>query len=102
MSGRFVRLGEADRPPISFSIDGRPAVGLDGDSLLVAVLNEIRHLRNSEFGHGARAGFCLMGACQECWLWAKDGERLRACTTPLEPGVWVLTQPPDDSWPNLA
>ena len=102
MDGRFVRLGEFDRAPLAFFIDGRPAVGLEGDTLLVAVLNQADRLRHSEFGDGTRAGFCLMGACQDCWMWSEDGQRLRACTTPLEPGMRVLTERPDREWLKAA
>ena len=28
-----------------------------------------------------------MGACQDCWVQLESGERLRACTTPLVPGM---------------
>ena len=102
MSGRFVRLSEVERAPVSFSIDRRPATGLEGDTLMVAVLNDTDSLRISEFGDGARAGFCLMGACQDCWLWTESGERLLACTTPLEAGMRVLTMLPEGEWPNSA
>jgi len=34
-----------------------------------------------------RAGFCLMGACQDCWVALTDGRRLRACTTLAEDGM---------------
>lgn len=102
MTGRFVRLGELDRAPLAFSIDGKPASGLDGDTLLVAVLNQTDRLRVSEFGDGARSGFCLMGACQDCWLWRESGERLRACTTPLKPGMRILTQAPGREWLKIA
>ena len=102
MTGRFVRLGELDRAPLAFSIDGKPASGLDGDTLMVAVLNQTDRLRVSEFGDGARSGFCLMGACQDCWLWSESGERLRACTTPLEEGMRILTQAPGREWLKIA
>ena len=102
MSGRFVRLGEKDRSALAFSIDGKPASGLDGDTLMVAVLNQTDRLRVSEFGDGARSGFCLMGACQDCWLWSESGERLRACTTPLKPGMRILTQAPGREWLKIA
>jgi aerobic-type carbon monoxide dehydrogenase small subunit (CoxS/CutS family) len=46
-----------------------------------------------------RAGFCLMGACQDCWVWLADGSRLRACTTLLAEGMQVRTEPP---MPGLA
>ncbi len=102
MNGRFVRLSEVDRAPVSFFIDRRPATGLEGDTLMVAVLNAANSLRFSEFGDGARAGFCLMGACQDCWLWTESGKRLRACTTPLVAGMRVLTKVPEEAWPNPA
>src|SRR6266702_1282497 len=80
-SARFVRLAEADRAPVPFTVDGTPASALDGDTLLVALLANGSRLRRSEFGDGNRAGFCLMGACQDCWVWTADGGRLRACST---------------------
>ena len=96
---RFVRLAETGRLPISLRVDGRPATALTGDTLLVALLSEGRRLRDSEFGDGPRAGFCLMGACQDCWLWTESGERLRACSTMAEAGMAVLTRPPAALWP---
>ena len=102
MSSRFVRLGEKERNALAFFIDDKPASGLEGDTLMVAVLNETDRLRVSEFGDGARSGFCLMGACQDCWLWSESGERLRACTTPLEEGMRILTQAPGREWLKIA
>lgn len=96
---RFVRLAETDRPSLAFQIDGQPATALAGDTLLVALLSQGRRVRDSEFGDGARAGFCLMGACQDCWVWAASGERLRACSTTVEAGMSVLTRPPVGQWP---
>lgn len=98
-SARFVRLAETDRPSLAFEIDGQAATALAGDTLLVALLSQGRRVRDSEFGDGARAGFCLMGACQDCWVWATSGERLRACSTTVEAGMSVLTRPPVGQWP---
>jgi predicted molibdopterin-dependent oxidoreductase YjgC len=102
MSQRFVRLGETNRVRVRIIIDGHPAEALKGDTLMVAVLNNARQLRESEFGDGKRAGFCLMGACQDCWVWTADGERLRACTTVVEEGMHIITKQPEATWPNLA
>jgi len=102
MSQRFVRLGEANRKPVRITIDGRPADALEGDTLMVAVLNNACQLRESEFGDGKRAGFCLMGACQDCWVWTADGERLRACTTMVGEGMHIITKQPEATWPNLV
>jgi len=75
---RFVRLGETGRPVVTIMVDGAPVPALAGDTLLVAVLTHFGKLRRSEFGGTARAGFCLMAACQDCWVWTETGERLRA------------------------
>src|SRR6266581_4763031 len=96
---RFIRLAEKNRPAVAFSIDGHPASALAGDTLLVALLSNGRRVRDSEFGDGARAGFCLMGACQDCWVWSARGERLRACSTPVAAGMAILTRPPASLWP---
>jgi predicted molibdopterin-dependent oxidoreductase YjgC len=98
-SARFVRLAETDRPALTLQIDGHPASALAGDTLLVALLSHGRRVRDSEFGDGPRAGFCLMGACQDCWVWTPAGERLRACSTAVEAGMSVLTRPPAAHWP---
>jgi len=95
---RFVRLAETARRPLGLSVDGRPISVLEGDTLLVAMLGWGDRLRRSEFGDGARAGFCLMGACQDCWVWNAVGERLRACSTPVEAGMEIFTQPPETTW----
>ena len=98
MPSRFVRLAERERPVVAIRIDGEPAQALAGDTLLVALLTNGRRVRDSEFGDGPRAGFCLMGACHDCWVWTESGERLRACSTPVQDGMAVLTRPPETQW----
>lgn len=102
MTGRFVRLAESGRERVHFELDGGPAEALAGDTLLVAVLNNGRSVRGSEFGEERRAGFCLMGACQDCWVWTAAGERLRSCTTLVEEGMQVVTTQPEASWAKVA
>jgi hypothetical protein len=85
------RLAETGRDPIDFILDGRPASALAGDTVLTAVLTQGESLRQSEFSASPRAGFCLMGACQDCWVRSESGERLRACSTRLEAGMRLLT-----------
>lgn len=97
---RFLRLGETGRASVTILVDGAEVSALEGDTLLVAVLTHSGRLRRSEFGPEARAGFCLMGACQDCWVWTDTGERLRACDTPVKAGLSILTEQPDSSWPS--
>eukprot|EP01036_Dinobryon_divergens_P000276 gene276-biopygen237 len=100
MSQRFIRLAEETRARVRILIDGEMAAALAGDTLMVALLSHTRHLRESEFGDGKRAGFCLMGACQDCWVWTADGHRLRACSTAVEDGMHIVTHQPEARWPN--
>jgi predicted molibdopterin-dependent oxidoreductase YjgC len=86
---RLQRLAETDRPALTFMLDGAPAAALEGDTLLTAILAHDGYLRASEFGDGLRAGFCLMGACQDCWVNVEGGGRVRACTTPIAEGMRV-------------
>ena len=95
------RVTERDRPTLAFTLDGQPAEGLQGDTLLTAILTQSDHLRGSDFGGEPRAGFCLMGACQDCWVWTAEGERLRACGTEVRAGLAILTTQPEALW-NLA
>lgn len=90
-SGRFTRLGETDRPGVTFFINGVATEALQGDTLLVAILASETHLRRSEFGDGNRAGFCLMGSCQDCWVSTEDGERIKACSANVVAGMRVCT-----------
>lgn len=85
------RVAETSRRAVPFVLDGRPCEALEGDTVLTAVLTNGDRLRQSEFSGRPRAGFCLMGACQDCWVHTEDGRRLRACSTAIEPGMRVLT-----------
>ena len=85
--GRFVRLAETGRRRIFIAYGERRIEALEGDSLLTTLLLSGRWIRQSEFADGPRAGFCLMGACQDCWVTLADGRRLRACTTLAEDGM---------------
>jgi predicted molibdopterin-dependent oxidoreductase YjgC len=102
MSARFVRLAETGRASVHLVADGRAVAAFAGDTLAVALLTHQGHLRHSEFGDGVRAGFCLMGACQDCWVWTEDGERLRACTTVVRDGLRIVTRPVGGEWLSRA
>jgi len=85
---RIVRM---DKAAIPFTLDGVPCEGRVGDTVLTAILCYAERLRQSEFSGAPRAGFCQMGACQDCWVQCEDSERLRACSTPLTAGMRIVT-----------
>jgi predicted molibdopterin-dependent oxidoreductase YjgC len=94
MNGRIVRAIAPGGPPVRILVDGAEVTAYAGESVLVAVLAACSALRRHEFGGEARAGFCLMGACQDCWVWLQSGQRVRACTTIVADGMHVLTSAP--------
>ncbi|EHS48878.1 hypothetical protein PDO_3581 [Rhizobium sp. PDO1-076] len=96
--GRIVRLAEIGRPSVRFVLNGVVCEALAGDTVLTAILVRTPALRRSEFGPEFRAGFCLMGACQDCWIWQEEGTRLRACSTPVAEGMRLSTEAPE-GWP---
>ena len=93
--GRIVRIATRRTPQIELRIDGEIVQAWTGDTVLLAVLSHRTALRTHEFDGQPRAGFCLMGACQDCWVWLADGGRVRACTTPVADGMHVLTRAPE-------
>jgi D-hydroxyproline dehydrogenase subunit gamma len=99
---RFVRLAERGRAEIRLTIDGREVRALEGDTLAVALLANTGELRHSDFGQEVRSGFCLMGACQDCWVRDEQGNRIRACTTVARDGMAIITTRQEATWANLG
>ena len=91
---RLVRAIEPGVARVRILVDGEPVAAYAGESVLVAVLAARNALRRHDFGDEPRAGFCLMGACQDCWVWLADHSRVRACTTTVADGMHVLTSAP--------
>ena len=77
------RVADAEREAIEIFIDGRRVMALRGDTVLTALLV-----------NGPHRAFCLMGACQDCWVATESGDRFRACTTFAEPGMRLVTETP--------
>lgn len=92
---QFVRLKPRAGASVPFTLDGRPAEARAGDTLMTAILLQAGSLRRFEFADEKRAGFCLMGACQDCFVQLGDGTRVRACTTLVAPGMTVTTESSD-------
>ncbi len=90
---QFRRVARRTGAAVTFSFDGMPLRAAAGDSVLAALLENGAFVRRLEFGGEPRAGFCLMGACQDCWVWSAAGGRIRACTTPVGEGMELFAGP---------
>lgn len=91
MHGQFHRLPDMPRAAIRCVVDGADVDAFAGDTVLTAVLSHRRFLRAAEFSAAHRSGFCLMGACQDCWVHLESGERIRACSTPVVAGMRIVS-----------
>jgi NADH dehydrogenase/NADH:ubiquinone oxidoreductase subunit G len=87
---KLKRLRDAGRPEIRLTLDGTEIVAQEGDTLLTALLAAgAGYLCRNTFTNEPRSGSCLMGACQDCWVMVPGAGRMRACTTPAQPGMEV-------------
>ena len=88
---QLVMLVELNRKKLTIFINGVATEGLEGDTLLTVILTHQKFIRQTEFSHSERAGFCLMGACQDCWVSTEDGTRLRSCSTLVQANMKLVT-----------
>ena len=86
---QFRRVARRNGQSVTLSFDGMPIRAIAGDSILAALLESGAFVRRLEFGAEPRAGFCLMGACQDCWVTVDGQGRRRACGTLVAPGMQV-------------
>lgn len=90
--GLWVRLAETDRESLRFFLNGHACRALVGDTILTALLTQSRSLGQNEASGSLRAGFCVMGACQDCWVTMEDGARLRSCLRLIEPEMRLVVE----------
>ncbi len=95
--GQFFRRYRQDEKPVGFFLNGAAQTGRHGDTVLTAIMAVSSHVRQTEFTGENRAGFCLIGACQDCYVMTEEGRRIRACTTPLQEGMRFVTAMPAES-----
>ncbi len=84
---------------IEFRFDGRRHTGLGGDTIASALAADgVDVLSRSFKYHRPRGVLCAAGSCPNC-LVDVDGEpNVRACVTPISPGIRVRSQ---NAWPSL-
>lgn len=97
--GQFLSLRAGKQPDLTIYYDHRPIPAHRGETVIAALLRQHRHLSFSEFDGAPRAGFCFMGACQDCSVWTHDGRRLQACRALVEEGQNLMSRPPMHGFP---
>ncbi len=97
MNGLLVPI-VSDGATFTVFFDGRPVEAMEGETVIAALLRDGAFLSYSEFDGCPRAGFCLMGACQDCSVWTNDGRRLRACATEASRDMKLFSASPLGKW----
>ena len=86
-----VKRLDGARQPVALTVDGEVIPAFRGETVLTALLATRGWIRPFEFGVEHRAGFCLIGACQDCWVDLSDGTPIRACTTLVADAMDIVT-----------
>ena len=103
MSGRLPpRAGELiDRGGgVGFSFDGKPRLGLAGDTIGSALAVSGQRILSRSFKyHRPRGLLCCSGQCPNCLVSVDGAPGVRACTEPLREGMEVRHL---NAWPRLS
>jgi D-hydroxyproline dehydrogenase subunit gamma len=89
----FRRLPSTGARLVSFTFEGQPAQGIEGDTVTAALLAlGHSHCRDTPVSGAARGPFCLMGACFECLVSIDGVPNRQGCMTLLREGMVVARQ----------
>jgi sarcosine oxidase subunit alpha len=89
----FQRLPDPSGSPVTFTLDGRPIEGRQGDTVSSALLAAgVETCRTSAVTGEPRAPYCLMGVCFECLVTIDGVGNQQGCLVALRPGMQVETQ----------
>lgn len=77
---------------VAIIIDGRAAVAFEGETIAAVLLAQgLRVFRHSSKTEEGRGIFCGMGICYDCLVTADGMPNVRACMTPVTPGMAIET-----------
>lgn len=82
-------------PPrtVTIHVDGRPVSVVEGVSLAAALVGDRTWtFRYNPVSEEPRGPFCGMGVCLECEVTVDGRSGVRACLTPVRPGMRVETE----------
>lgn len=93
MADRRIAAGVLRGPAFDIVLDGRKLRAYEGESVAAAILAAgERILRVTRKREEPRSLFCGIGLCQECRMVIEGRPNVRACQTPVRPGMAVKTQ----------
>jgi predicted molibdopterin-dependent oxidoreductase YjgC len=97
-TSRRIVEGVTRGAPFIIEVDGAAVEAFPGETVAAALIADGRRiLRRTERGAMPRGVYCGIGLCFDCLVAVDDRTRVRACQTPVRPGMRVVTvaRPPD-------
>jgi len=80
------------RQPLTVEVDGQPVQAFAGESVAAVLLALGRRtFRHTEKTGAPRGLFCGMGVCFDCLVTVDGQANVRACVTPVRPGMAIET-----------
>ena len=93
------RFGPQARRPISFTWNGTPMTGAEGDTVASALIaNGQRVFTVHPTSGQPRGGFCFVGRCSDCLVVVDGQPGTMACVSPLVDGLRVERQVGHGHW----
>ncbi|CAB4533129.1 unannotated protein [freshwater metagenome] len=78
---------------ISFSFNGKPFSGEEGQSIAAALLNSgVTELRKTRFEGEPRTIFCGIGICFDCVVTVNNVANQRSCLIEISEGAEIVSQ----------
>ena len=78
---------------ISFSFNGKPFSGEEGQSIAAALLNSgVTELRKTRFEGEPRTIFCGIGICFDCVVTVNNVANQRSCLVEISEGAEIVSQ----------
>lgn len=85
---------------VAFTFEGRKLHGLEGEPIAAALMaSGVRVLRRTRLHGQPRGVFCAIGLCTDCMVIVNGVSNVRACVTPLEEGMEIRMQGPQEKLP---
>ena len=93
------RVDNSAQPPISFTWNGTPLTGAEGDTVASALIAAGERVLTVHPTSGEPCGgFCLVGRCSDCLVMVDGQPGTMACVTPLVHGLRVERQVGHGHW----
>jgi len=89
----FKRLNHINEPTVTITVEGRPVVVPESDSVAAAMLAAgIVTARITPVSSVHRGPYCMMGTCFECLVEIDGVPNQQACQTQVRDGMNIIVQ----------